>query len=419
VKEPGAERLPPPRGLEGERSTILRLLAAGLSLEAITERFSDRSDRRVTTDEVRTVLRQAATLMEEGASLLPPAQAAFVDHFPAVLAFATLTRSTPQGGSADASASLRGFSSSRPSVEDLGLLRSLSHRAIRAYLDEDDELSDLPGAGQPAQDSVALQYAEAVLRQAEVLARLNDLGEEAPLQTALPRPDRVRIDEFLLYRNLRGRFETLDSLVASWQRLIHALEAHPQSLQYEEYDNWLTVRDSLEDALSLLPPASRRGLEARVRPLDEGFVEATHAVPSTIKPTSPWRAQRWWWYRVPHPIHNDFQNRLESHAASAPEAAAGVVGRDTPAGRRYACPCCDFLTLSEPPTGTFAICPVCRWEDDNLQFEDLDKEGGANAVSLRQARQNFRLHGVSDPRRRERARPLRPEETPSLGQDSA
>lgn len=94
-----------------------------------------------------------------------------------------------------------------------------------------------------------------------------------------------------------------------------------------------------------------------------------------------------------------------------------LVGRDTPAGRRYACPCCDLLTLTEPPTGTFAICPVCRWEDDNLQFEDLDREPGANAVSLRQARQNFGFYGVSDTRRRERARPPRAEEMPAPGQD--
>jgi Cysteine-rich CPCC len=90
-----------------------------------------------------------------------------------------------------------------------------------------------------------------------------------------------------------------------------------------------------------------------------------------------------------------------------------ATGRDTPAGRRFACPCCDLLTLIEPPTGTFAICPVCRWEDDNVQFEDLDRAGGANPVSLGQARQNFRLHGVSDPRRRERARRPRSYEIPT------
>jgi len=29
----------------------------------------------------------------------------------------------------------------------------------------------------------------------------------------------------------------------------------------------------------------------------------------------------------------------------------------------YACPGCGFLVCGEPPGGTFAICPVCRWED--------------------------------------------------------
>jgi ribosomal protein S18 acetylase RimI-like enzyme len=94
------------------------------------------------------------------------------------------------------------------------------------------------------------------------------------------------------------------------------------------------------------------------------------------------------------------------------EVVRDLSGQDTPVGRRYPCPCCDFLTLSEPPTGTFAICPACGWEDDNIQFEDLDYEGGANAVGLRQARENFRLHGASDPARRGRVRPPRPEERP-------
>lgn len=89
-----------------------------------------------------------------------------------------------------------------------------------------------------------------------------------------------------------------------------------------------------------------------------------------------------------------------------------LAGRDTPAGRRYGCPCCDFLTLTAPPTGTHAICPVCRWEDDAVQFDDLDRAGGANKVSLRQARDNFRRHGVSDLARRSRTRAPLPDEQP-------
>lgn len=89
-----------------------------------------------------------------------------------------------------------------------------------------------------------------------------------------------------------------------------------------------------------------------------------------------------------------------------------VTGRDTAAGRRYPCPCCDYLTLMEPPTGTFAICPVCGWEDDDLQFVDPERAGGANRVSLRKARENFRVLGASELRRGDRVRPPRPEETP-------
>lgn len=65
---------------------------------------------------------------------------------------------------------------------------------------------------------------------------------------------------------------------------------------------------------------------------------------------------------------------------------------------RYSCPCCGFLTLSEQPPGTFAVCPVCWWEDDDVQYRDPDFEGGANAVSLRQARTNFGATGASEAR---------------------
>ena len=62
---------------------------------------------------------------------------------------------------------------------------------------------------------------------------------------------------------------------------------------------------------------------------------------------------------------------------------------------KFACPCCRLLTLSEQPPGTFAICPVCYWEDDPVQFEDLNFKGGANRVSLCQAKENFRRIGAS------------------------
>ena len=62
----------------------------------------------------------------------------------------------------------------------------------------------------------------------------------------------------------------------------------------------------------------------------------------------------------------------------------------------YACPCCNFKTLKEKPTGTFQICPVCYWEDDNVQFYDHNYQGGANELSLNEARENSKKYGVSD-----------------------
>ena len=89
-----------------------------------------------------------------------------------------------------------------------------------------------------------------------------------------------------------------------------------------------------------------------------------------------------------------------------------VIVRDTPEGRRYACRCCGYLTLMEQPDNTFEICPVCRWNDDGLQFEDPDRTGGANTVSLNQARSNFRRFRVSDLSKQGHGRPPRTVERP-------
>jgi hypothetical protein len=100
------------------------------------------------------------------------------------------------------------------------------------------------------------------------------------------------------------------------------------------------------------------------------------------------------------------------HPAWLDDAVDRIAGYDTPLGRRFRCPCCGFLTLQKAPPGTFALCKVCFWEDDALQFHQPDREGGANTVSLNQARENFRVHGVSEPRFRPNVRPPLPHEKP-------
>lgn len=61
---------------------------------------------------------------------------------------------------------------------------------------------------------------------------------------------------------------------------------------------------------------------------------------------------------------------------------------------KHKCVCCGYHTLNEAPPGTFEICLVCYWEDDNVQYDDPDYEGGANGISLNNARENFKAIGA-------------------------
>ena len=70
----------------------------------------------------------------------------------------------------------------------------------------------------------------------------------------------------------------------------------------------------------------------------------------------------------------------------------------------YPCVCCGHLTLGEPP-GSYEICPVCFWEDDQVQLRWPDYVGGANRPSLIEAQQNFIRFGACDERSVRHVRP--------------
>lgn len=62
--------------------------------------------------------------------------------------------------------------------------------------------------------------------------------------------------------------------------------------------------------------------------------------------------------------------------------------------------------------GSFVICPVCFWEDDDVQLENPDFSGGANRPSLNQARSNYRTFGAKDEQARSHVRSPRGDELP-------
>jgi hypothetical protein len=67
---------------------------------------------------------------------------------------------------------------------------------------------------------------------------------------------------------------------------------------------------------------------------------------------------------------------------------------------KYYCLCCGYKTLNDEPPGSFEICSVCWWEDDLA-------DGGANRVSLKKAKENFKKYGVSDLRWKKEVKPPR------------
>jgi hypothetical protein len=256
-----------PLSAEGD-DAVLRLLASGMSVDAIAKQPSR---------DLLGILARAAALVRER-DLLPPAQAALLET-PGV--------ETP------------------PS--ELDALRSLSEQVLRAYL-----------AGSGNSDYAALRYAEAIVRQELILDELSRIDpNSSPLQARLSGMDRKRVDDYLLYRNVKGRFETLDSLEERWERTVAWVVERGKTFTHDEYVDRLISRDSLATAVSLLSPGPRSTLDRRVTPLDRRFFESTRATSGSIRPRVPWRPQRWWWFRVPIVLGMQFQDRLRRQRSGA------------------------------------------------------------------------------------------------------
>ena len=48
-----------------------------------------------------------------------------------------------------------------------------------------------------------------------------------------------------------------------------------------------------------------------------------------------------------------------------------------------------YIIYSHDFPGSHIVCQNCGWEDDNIQYNDLDYEGGANELSLNQSIQVY------------------------------
>jgi hypothetical protein len=301
VDDRGAKPSARPGGAApGLNSAVFRLLARGSSLGDVAEQMSGRRQPGVSVDDLRRVLIHARTVVREDA-LLPPVEAAF---FGRVL--------TPPAGAR------QGAPGAEVSQRHREALRALALELIESHLAVEPAPREPRDAGQVAVRSAALQYAEALLRQEEVLDDLEQAANDASsVHSSLTGTDRTRIEEFILYR--RGR--RLDALLDSWESCVRSVERDDQTLMHEEYHNWLDVRDALNAALTLLSPAARPPLASPLGALDERFLQATREVSTSVLPQRPWRSQAWWWYRLPRRPGPSFRARLQHVAPAAAEEA--------------------------------------------------------------------------------------------------
>lgn len=95
----------------------------------------------------------------------------------------------------------------------------------------------------------------------------------------------------------------------------------------------------------------------------------------------------------PHPTHQVVVLLKELGKEDVPLGTeVWSVADETPP--REVCPCCDYVTLSE--RGSYDICPVCFWEDDGQDVDQLDVFSGPNHMTLRQGRANFAKFGACE-----------------------
>ena len=54
---------------------------------------------------------------------------------------------------------------------------------------------------------------------------------------------------------------------------------------------------------------------------------------------------------------------------------------------RHKCPVCGKFVF--PSESSFEICPFCDWMDDQYQIDYPDDDGGANNISLNEAKKRW------------------------------
>ena len=74
--------------------------------------------------------------------------------------------------------------------------------------------------------------------------------------------------------------------------------------------------------------------------------------------------------------------RFEQHSNRKTAISIGVMNLNET--NKISCPCCGKSMVEE-----YDICEVCNWENDPVQLWNPDRPGGANIMSLNEAREAY------------------------------
>lgn len=259
-------------------STILRLLSLGMTPRAVAERISARSTGSLNPDDIREILHGRAREVRD-VHLLPPARDAFLHR--------------PLAPPANAAA-------------DVGVTAANLERvaATAATILSGEILPDTPiEAADNRIRSVALQYAERVVRQREIRDDFDAAAaDEKSLHSRIGAQDRERIYEHAIAHD----GTRLDARVNRWRHIAATISEHPESLLPEEYRDILTQRDALDEIRSSLLPASQGLLDEHVADADDAFVAATRPLPEPLSADRPWTPLGWWRFRIPKGVSEEF-----------------------------------------------------------------------------------------------------------------
>lgn len=182
----------------------------------------------------------------------------------------------------------------------------------------------------------------------------------------------------------------------------------------EILDSYQHALDELGQPVPSVEHAARKRLFECADGLVAGTLTARQAA-DQCEPAEAWMTEQEFGFGSLAYYGRDFvdftvPSQAANYEAELTATAQALLDRG---GRRvqssYPCVCCGYLTMSEPP-GSYAICPVCFWEDDQVQLRWPDCPGGANTVSLIQAQVKFQAIGASEEHVLKYVRPARDDE---------